>query len=108
MKKLVLIFVSLLILVSCSGGDEEEAKRAVFNMLKGPDSAKFGQFTKVSAKKYEMACLTVSVRTSIGGYEGNKEALLGRINGEKWKVKYLSEASHEQCVEQLKIYLTDK
>jgi len=108
MKKLVLFCFAFLVLLACSGGDDEETKQAVLKILKDPDSAKFGQLTKVSAKKYEMACLSVKVRNSNDNYEENKQALLGRVKGKKWEAKYLSDASHEQCVELVRKYLKDK
>lgn len=108
MRKLVVFCSFFLALLACSGGDEEEAKQAVLIILKDPDSAKFGQLTIVSAKKYEMACLSVNVRNTFDNHEENKQALLGRVKGEKWEAKYLSDVSHEQCVELVRKYLKDK
>ena len=108
MKKLVVLCSFFLALLACSGGDEDEAKQAVLIILKDPDSAKFGQLTTVPAKKYEMACISVKVQSTFDDHEENKQALLGRVKGKKWEAKYLSDASHEQCVELVRKYLKDK
>jgi hypothetical protein len=77
--------------------DETRAQKAVLKALKDPDSAKFGQFTLV---KSNTACLTVNAKNAMGGYSGNREAVLMKVVDEFVFVDFLDERlGHEQCVE---------
>ena len=63
--------------------DEADCKKAVSSSLKDPDSAKFGEFSIITpAPGLEAACLTVNARNSYGGYVGDRQASLIKINGE--------------------------
>ena len=76
--------------------DETEAQKAVLKVLKDPDSAKFGRFTLM---KNEVACLTVNSKNSMGGYVGDKEAVLMKSQDTFIFVEFLNQnADHELCV----------
>ena len=92
----ILIFTALLL--SACGSAESDAKRAVLERLKDPDSAKFGKFTQVTDKG---ACLTVNARNSMGGYPGAKEAMLYKQD-DRWSVLTFEKVSHEACIEIMK------
>ena len=84
-----------LALVAC-GGAESEAKKAVLERLKDPDSAKFGKFTNIKDKA---ACLTVNARNSLGGYTGDQQAMLLKVE-KGWRVVYIdNKGDHDACVE---------
>lgn len=53
-------------------------KKAILGRLKDQESAQFGEFTLVG----ERACITVNARNSMGGYTGDQELLLTKINSE--------------------------
>lgn len=82
-----------LLLIAC-GGAESDAKTAVLNSLKDPDSAKFSKFTNINDKA---ACLTVNARNSMGGYTGDQQASLIKQEG-KWIVVGIDNFAHELCV----------
>lgn len=93
MFKIIATIFSLL-LMAC-GGAESEAKKAVLNSLKDPDSAKFGKFIQVNEIS---ACFTVNARNSMGGYTGDQQAQLIKYQG-KWVVINIDNLSQEMCVE---------
>lgn len=84
-----------LLLAGC-GGSEAEAKKAVLANLIDPDSAKFGKFTQVGEDR---ACMTVNAKNSMGGYTGDKQALLKKVDG-KWET-YFMDFSHDRCIERI-------
>jgi hypothetical protein len=90
------VFVFGCVLLHGCGGAEGEAKKAVLEHLKDPDSARFGLFTQVDEL---VACLTVNAKNSVGGYIGNEQALLKRIDG-KWEFYAVQDISHDECVQQ--------
>lgn len=91
MKKLMPL-AALAMLAGC--GEEEGAQQAVREILKDPDSARFGEFYYNSDTK--KACLGVNAKNSMGGYTGETQATL--VNGEKgWVYIYDAELSHEDC-----------
>ncbi|VVN17103.1 hypothetical protein PS647_04158 [Pseudomonas fluorescens] len=90
------VFVFVCVLLHGCGGAEGEARKAVLEHLKDPDSAKFGQFTQVDE---QVACLTVNAKNSVGGYIGNEQALLKRNDG-KWEFYAVKDISHDECVQQ--------
>ncbi len=73
------------------------AKNAVLDRLKDPESAVFGEYTKVG----DGACLGVNAKNAMGGYVGQQQAHLDRRDGE-WLVSSFEEVSHTQCVSNLK------
>jgi outer membrane murein-binding lipoprotein Lpp len=83
-----------LLLAGC-GGNESEAKKAVLENLKDPDSAKFGKFSQDGES---LACLTVNAKNSMGGYTGDKQALLKKLDG-KWEFITTLEISHDKCIQ---------
>lgn len=83
-----------LLLAAC--GNESAAKKVVLAELKDPDSAKFGDFSKHG----DVACLTVNARNAMGGYVGNREAVLQKADG-IWQVLDIIEISHDNCVKQM-------
>jgi hypothetical protein len=82
-----------LLLAAC-GGSESEAKKAVLANLKDPDSAKFGKFTQVGEN---LACMTVNAKNSMGGYTGDKQAFLKKVDG-KWAFYFTQDMSHDMCI----------
>lgn len=93
MKRMI-VLAALAMLGGC--GEEKAAQQAVLEVLKDPDSAKFGEFYYNSDTK--KACLGVNAKNSMGGYTGEKQALL--TNGESgWEYIYASELSHDDCKE---------
>lgn len=83
------------ILLAGCGGAESEAKKAVLANLKDPDSAKFGKFTQVSEN---LACMTVNAKNSMGGYTGDQQAFLKKVDG-KWEFYFTQDVSHSMCIE---------
>lgn len=83
-----------LLLAAC--GNESAAKKVVLAELKDPDSAKFGDFSKHG----DVACLTVNARNAMGGYVGNQEASLQKVDG-VWQVLGIIEISHDSCVKNI-------
>lgn len=88
MKRLIPICVSLMMLSAC-GGVESDVKKVVQSGLKDPDSAKFGKFTQLDAN---YVCIAVNAKNSMGGYTGNQEALVRKVNGH-WEVLTIQEPS---------------
>jgi hypothetical protein len=77
---------------------EREVRDAVLGALKDPDSAKFGLYTKVSETK---ACQTVNARTPMGGYSGDKVAVVVKAEGQ-WVAFFPDiDISHQVCKEVL-------
>ncbi len=96
-----------MLLVACGEGegifaarqDEADCKKAVTSSLKDPDSAKFGEFSIVTpVPGMKTACLTVNARNSLGGYVGNRQASLLKIDG-KWLVAGMGmePVDHAEC-----------
>jgi hypothetical protein len=83
-----------LLLAGC-GRSESEATKAVLESLKDPYSAKFGKFTEVGENR---ACMTVNAKNSLGGYTGDKQAFLKKIDG-KWHFIGTEDVSHDMCIE---------
>jgi hypothetical protein len=106
LRQFVLILIVLL--SGCDSSGEGNAKELVLKNLKDPDSAKFGEFTVVSTEKFEMACLTVNAKNSLGGYVGNQEYIVGRPKGETWELQGVHKVSHSICVTMMKKHLADR
>ena len=87
-------FLCCFLFVAC-GGSEVEARKAVIDNLKDPDSAKFGEFTQISE---ELACMTVNARNSMGGYTGDQQAFLKKVEG-KWEFYTTQDVSKDWCIE---------
>ncbi len=92
-KPYILISIIPMLLAAC-GGAESDARKAVLENLKDPDSAKFGKFTNINDKA---ACLTVNARNSMGGYTGDQQACLIKQNG-KWIAIDIYNQSHDMCI----------
>jgi len=90
---------SIIALVICSAlagcGESSAVKDAVIRSLKDPDSAKFG---KLSLAGENGACLTVNAKNSMGGYTGEQQAALCKMNG-KWEVISMNRIGHELCLQ---------
>lgn len=82
-----------LILSGC-GSAESDARKAVLGSLKDPDSAKFGKFSQANE---ESACLTVNARNAMGGYTGDQQATLIKLDNE-WIVMDITKGSHDICI----------
>ena len=92
------IIVLSVLFTACSSA-ESDTKKAVFNQLSDPDSAKFGQFTLVNE---HAACLAVNARNKMGGFTGEQQALLMRGDkdrgNEDWELIEFTKLSHANCV----------
>lgn len=74
-SRLLVVLAGCLALTACNSakrGAEDEVRKT----LKDPESAKFGDF--YFNKKTKKACLNVNAKNSMGGYTGEKTALLNR------------------------------
>lgn len=98
MKKsgIVVVIFGCLLLAGCSSS-ELEAKAVVLAQLKDPDSAKFGEFTEVGDKH---ACITINAKNSMGGYVGDQQAFLKKVDG-KWDYLFIMNTSHASCLGQV-------
>ena len=92
-KRWAVLLAGSLLLQGC-GGAESDAKLAVRDKLRDSDSAKFGQFSEVNER---LACLTVNSKNGVGGYTGDQQALLRKVDG-KWTFYSVVNATHESCV----------
>lgn len=101
--KILLVILFSVLLSGC--GDESNIKAAVKKDLKDPDSAKFGKITIFTAKDKKdqkgntinAACATVNAKNGFGGYTGDKQAYLLKIDGEWTFVTFVGD-SHALCV----------
>ena len=95
-----------LLLTACDSPNktETEVKNAVLEGLKDPESAKFGAFKLVGS---EGACLVVNARNSFGGYGGDKQALVMKLQGQ-WVLVSTESVSQEQCVDIVQKLLTKR
>jgi len=99
MLKSVIFLCSVAIIVAACTGAESSAKDTVRRSLKDPESAKFGEYTRVTEDK---ACLNVNAKNSMGGYTGEQVAYLLKRD-DKWMVVAIERKSnHTQCVEIMK------
>jgi hypothetical protein len=76
--------------------DGLEAQQAVREIMKDPDSARFGEMTY---KDNNNICLTVNGKNSMGGYTGDQEAYIERING-KLVAKFIIQVPKSLCMSQ--------
>lgn len=98
MKNTLVLIVVIASLLNACGGIESDAKKAVINRLKDPDSAKFGKLTQIDENN---ACLSVNARNSMGGYTGYQQASLKKESGQ-WIVVDIEDISHGLCVDLVK------
>jgi hypothetical protein len=73
---------------------EHALKEIVLNNLEEPALAKIGEYTAVGKK---FACITVNASNSFGGYIGDQEAVVTRID-DLWIYIGLKDISHESCI----------
>lgn len=73
MKPIYLTACVALALCGCNS-NQRAAERAVRDMLKDPDSAKFGEF--YFNEETNAGCLTVNAKNSMGGYTGDQQAFV--------------------------------
>jgi hypothetical protein len=78
--------------------DQEKIRAAVRGALKDPASAQFGPLRVFEA---DGACQTVNARNSYGGYTGEQQAVMSKVNGQ-WLVLALASVSQRQCLALLK------
>jgi hypothetical protein len=102
-KPHILAGIISLLIIACSTA-ESDGKKLVLQVLKDPDSAKFGKFTKIEDK---VACLTVNAKNSMGGYTGNKQVSLVKNDG-KWSVVTITDLSHDECLDSLKMVVINQ
>lgn len=92
-KKLCALAIPLA-LAACSG--KSGAEKAVRDVLKDPDSAKFGEFYFNS--KTGKACLTTNAKNSMGGYTGDSQSQLVK-DKDGWHYAGDVEETHADCSE---------
>jgi hypothetical protein len=85
--------LSLVSLGAC-GGARSGAEKAVLDVLKDPDSAKFGEF--YYNEKTKKGCLTVNAKNSMGGYTGDQQAYVQKAE-EGWVTDDISDVSSDFC-----------
>ena len=86
---------ALAALVGCSSA-QAGAEAAVRENLKDPDSARFGEFYYNS--ETQKACLTTNAKNSMGGYTGDKQAMLFNEDG-TWVFAGTHETDQATCKE---------
>lgn len=80
------------------GSDEEKIQEAVRARLKDPASAQFGTLTILNPTR---ACQTVNARNAYGGYVGDRQAFVVKLEG-MWIAVGIEEVSHVRCLEVIK------
>lgn len=95
----VIAVAATLALAGCFGPSEEEKTQALVQAairarLKDPASAQFGAITVVAPNR---ACQTVNARNGFGGYTGDKQAFVMKLDG-NWHALKIEEVSHSNCV----------
>ena len=86
--------VTVTISLSACSGMKSGAEKAVRDMLSDPESARFGEFYYNSKTKF--ACLTFNAKNQMGGYVGDRQAMLAYEEG-KWHYGGASETDPETC-----------
>jgi len=81
-----------------TSSDETKIQEAVRRSLKDPTSALFGTLTLVPPNG---ACQTVNARNEFGGYTGNQQAVVVKMNG-LWQPIEAYKMSHEECISAVK------
>lgn len=74
---------------------EDDVKKAVIAVLKDPDSARFGEVTQVAKDKF---CVTINAKNSMGGYTGNQESMVIKLNG-AWQSLGSDSITKELCAQ---------
>lgn len=92
-SSLVLLLGAAAILTACQS-DRAAAEKAVKEVLKDPDSARFGDF--YFNEQTGEGCLGVNAKNSMGGYTGEQQAVLYKEDGE-WRTGVTMEISHADC-----------
>lgn len=77
--------------------NKSAGKNLVLAGLKDPESAIFGDYTKIGSA----ACLTVNAKNSMGGYVGAQQATLIKEDG-NWSLASIEEISHAECTALIK------
>lgn len=94
MKKLVLF--GMLAMLSACDGNRSGAEEAVRNVLKDPDSAKFGDF--YYNEKTKNGCLAVNSKNSMGGYTGEQQAYVTKTE-KGWEYNGIADIPAATCHE---------
>lgn len=92
-KKLAVLALGCLLLQGCRAS-ESDAQQVVRDGLKDPGSAKFGAFSQIGDR---LGCMTVNSKNSLGGYTGDRQALLRKVDG-KWVFYSVVNVSHKACI----------
>lgn len=96
MKRISIVLFAL-VLAAC--GEESDIQKAVKTGLKDPDSAKFGSYSVVTSKKGgTYACITVNAKNSMGGYVGNKEAVVQKSK-DGWDLLTTIDFGRDMCLQ---------
>jgi hypothetical protein len=90
--RVALALVCVTSLAACSG--RSGAEEAVRQVLKDPDSARFGEF--YFNEETKKGCLAVNARNAMGGYTGEQQAYVERTeNG--WETDGIAEIDQAMC-----------
>jgi hypothetical protein len=79
-------------------------QQAVREALNDPQSARFGT---LSFARLTDACQTVNAKNKLGGYTGDQQAMVSKVNG-RWVTLNIADVSHDQCLEIIKINAPDE
>ena len=90
---LALVLAASLAACNSQRAGAEEAVRAA---LRDPESARFGEFYYNEETK--LACLTTNAKNAMGGYTGDKEAMLSYADG-KWLYGGDLDSTPQRCRE---------
>jgi len=91
--KFIVLSLCCVLLVGCG---DSAVKKAVRESLVDPDSAKFGS-VKYS-KNGEAACVTVNAKNRMGGYTGDSQIIVEKIDG-KWSAINDEDTSQDTCMQ---------
>lgn len=91
--KIFAIIASLAALSAC-GSNQSGAEEAVRDILKDPESAKFGEFYYNETTR--KGCLAVNAKNSMGGYTGDQWAYVEKTD-KGWEAYTISDVSFDIC-----------
>lgn len=75
--------------------EEAKIQEAVRLSLKDPGSAQFGRLTLITPTK---ACQTVNARNVYGGYTGDQQAIVMKMEKLGWVSIAIHQIPHSQCI----------
>lgn len=93
MKTIMVLMCSCFALTACDR-NRSGAEEAVRNVLKDPDSARFGEF--YFNPKNGRGCLTVNAKNSMGGYTGDQQAYVEKTEA-GWESVGIADIPVDSC-----------